>query len=112
MSHVEFSEADYWSLPPAVREFRPNCPGCTPDKTTAEGARPCSFYDCPGLPAELHVTCDLCMFDFAIDDGQPSCDHTTCETAIRLRGNVETYRKWVELLRAEYAGRQTNAQAS
>ena len=91
------------TLPKAVREYRPRCPGCTPAKATAEGARPCSFYDCPGLPAELQVTCNLCMYDFSVHDGQPTCDHDTCETARRLQANVETYRAWVQLLKDEAA---------
>jgi hypothetical protein len=99
------STTDYDSLPSAVREFRPRCPGCTPHNVTAEGARPCSFYDCPGLPKKLEVTCDTCMFDFAARDGQPKCDHKTCETALRLQKNVETYRSWIELLAEEAAGR-------
>ncbi len=92
-----------FALPPAVRDFRPQCPGCTPSSVTADAARPCSFYDCPGLPAELQVTCNTCMYDFAVEDGQPTCDHSTCETALRLHGNVETYRKWVHLLELEAA---------
>jgi hypothetical protein len=43
------------------------------------------------------------MYDFAAQDGQPSCDHNTCETALRLRGNVETYRKWIQLMKDEAA---------
>ncbi len=92
------STTDYGSLPPAVRAFRPQCPGCTPEKVTAEGARPCSFYDCPGLPPELQVTCNTCMYDFAAQDGQIMCDHAACETALRLVRNVETYRTWVRML--------------
>ncbi len=95
--------ADYSSLPKAVREFRPSCPGCTPGVVTADGARPCSHYDCPGLPKELEVTCDICMFDFAADDGQPNCDHTECPEALRLKGNVLTHRAWVLLLLEEAA---------
>ncbi|MDH3752896.1 MAG: hypothetical protein OEU32_03400, partial [Acidimicrobiia bacterium] len=86
------ASTDYTALSRAVREFRPTCPGCNPAAVTAEEARPCSFYDCPGLPSELEVTCNTCMFDFAAQDGQPSCDHTTCETALRLQRNVDTYR--------------------
>lgn len=93
-------ESDRSNLPPHVREYRPKCPGCTPDAITEEGARPCSFYDCSGLPNELKVTCDLCMFDFAAQDGQVKCDHETCEDALRLKGNVETYRTWLSLIRA------------
>jgi len=103
MAEMDSVGTDYSTLPRAVQEFRPGCPGCTPVVTTADDARPCSFYDCPGLPAELRVTCDLCMYDFAAQDGQPSCDHSTCETALRLRGNVETYRKWIQLLKDEAA---------
>lgn len=97
------------ALPQAVRDFRPRCPGCTPAKATADGARPCSFYDCPGLPAELRVTCDLCMYDFSVHDGQPKCDHSLCETALRLQANVETYRKWVQLLKDEAAASASGA---
>lgn len=103
MQDLSSSPRDYSTLPQAVREYRPHCPGCTPQSATAEGARPCSFYDCPGLPAALQVTCDLCMFDFSVDDGQPTCDHNTCETARRLKGNVETYRTWVQMLQDEVA---------
>ncbi len=91
-------------LPPEVLAYRPRCPGCTPEKATAAGGRPCSFYDCTGLPGALRVTCELCMYDFAADDGQLKCDHRTCPTAIRLRANVPIYRAWVELVRAELAG--------
>ena len=96
-------EAEFDLLPDAVREFRPNCPGCTPQAATAAGARPCSFYDCPGLPEELNVTCNTCMYDFAAHDGQVKCDHTTCETALRLEGNVATYRLWRRMMRSEIA---------
>lgn len=85
-------------LPPTVRDFRPLCPGCTPARMVEAGVRPCSFYDCPGLPPELQVTCDTCMYDFAAGDGQVQCDHSSCPTAIRLSGNVETYRRWVEMI--------------
>ena len=88
-------------LPKSVRDFRPNCPNCTPAKLVEPGARPCSFYDCSGLPAELEVTCDKCMYDFVADDGQVLCDHSTCATALRLSGNVETYRTWVRLVSTE-----------
>lgn len=103
MADIHSSGLEDINLPRAVMDFRPRCPGCTPAQATAEGARPCSFYDCPGLPAELQVTCNLCMYDFAADEGQPTCDHSTCTTALRLRGNVETYRKWVQLLMDEAA---------
>lgn len=98
------SEAGFKDLPPAVLEFRPNCPGCTPQTVTAADARPCSSYDCPGLPAELKVTCDLCMYDFAADDGQIKCDHSTCETAQRLKSNLASYRAWVDILEQETTG--------
>jgi len=88
-------------LPPTVRRFRPRCPGCTPVALTSAGVRPCSYYDCPGLPPELHVTCDVCMFDFVLGDGQVKCDHTTCPTAIRLKANVPIYQAWVQMILAE-----------
>ncbi len=94
-------DADFAKLPRSVREFRPQCPGCTPAALTADEARPCSSYDCPGLPPELKVTCDSCMYDFAAGDGQFKCDHDVCETAQRLQGNVETYRTWVNHLVSE-----------
>ncbi len=90
-------------LPATVRRFRPKCPGCTPATVTQPGARPCSFYNCPGLPDELRVVCDICVYDFAAGDGQVKCDHRTCETALRLRGNVTTYRRWLRLLESETA---------
>jgi hypothetical protein len=96
---------EHASLPRSVSEFRPRCPGCTPQTISAAGARPCSFYDCPGLPKELEVTCDTCMFDFASQDGQPKCDHSTCEDALRLKKNVATYQRWVRLLAEEAAQR-------
>ena len=95
------AEVDIAVLPPSVHTFRPQCPGCTVQGAISEDAKPCSFYDCPGLPDELKVTCDLCMFDFAANDGQVKCNHATCETARRLRANVKYYRAWVELLKAE-----------
>lgn len=105
MAYSDPFQLKYADLPEVVRDFRPKCPGCTPEVATDESGRPCSFYDCPGLPAELRVTCDTCMYDFAAGDGQVSCDHRTCETATRLSGNVETYRRWVEMLREESAAR-------
>jgi len=41
------------------------------------------------------------MYDFAAEDGQVKCDHATCETAARLKGNVETYRTWLHLMEDE-----------
>lgn len=90
----------YESLPPEVRAFRPRCPGCTPDALADSEAHPCSFYDCPGLPEALQVTCDWCMYDFAAGQGQVKCDHRTCDRAIRLRSNVRTYRTWLEMIGA------------
>jgi hypothetical protein len=101
LMEVAVAEVDRSSLPTLVREFRPNCPGCSPDKLSIDETRPCSFYDCPGLPKELEVTCNLCMYDFASGDGQPKCDHKTCETALRLQKNVPTYRLWLDLVRSE-----------
>ncbi len=92
---------DFDMLPEVVRNFRPKCPGCTPRKVTEPGARPCSFYDCPGLPKELEVACNICVYDFAAEEGQVKCDHDQCETALRLKGNVETYRAWVRLIEEE-----------
>lgn len=97
------SQADSDLLPPAVRAFRPRCPGCYPATVTSAAARPCSYYDCPGLPEQLHVTCELCLYDFAADEGQVKCDHATCPTAARLRANVPIYRAWVDMLVAEGA---------
>ena len=90
-------------LPATVMDYRPNCPGCTPATVTEPGARPCSFYDCPGLPDELRVVCDIRVYDFAVGDGQVKCDHRMCETALRLRGNVMTYRRWLRLVESEAA---------
>lgn len=41
------------------------------------------------------------MYDFVNNTGQVKCDHLTCETALRLKGNVDTYRAWVELISQE-----------
>jgi len=98
------AELGFGSLPPEALAFRPRCPGCTPEKVAEEDARPCSSYDCPGLPSALQVTCDLCMYDFAAGDGQMKCDHATCETALRLKGNVDAYRAWVQLVATETTG--------
>ena len=97
------ARVDFADLPPAVRAFRPQCPGCTVHLAAFDDAKPCSFYDCPGLPDELRVTCDLCVYDFAAGDGQVKCDHATCETARRLRANVKNYRAWLDHLKAEAA---------
>lgn len=86
----------FTTLPEAVQAFRPNCPGCSPQKLALEAALPCSAFDCPGLPDELKVTCDTCMYDFAHQDGQIKCDHATCETAQVLKANVATYQTWLE----------------
>ena len=72
---LDLSDTEIDSLPKNVRDFRPNCPGCTPAKLAEPSARPCSFYDCSGLPPELEVTCDTCIYDFVADDGQVKCDH-------------------------------------
>jgi hypothetical protein len=103
------AEADLVVLPRSVREFRPRCPGCTLQHAVAEDAKPCSFYDCPGLPEELKVTCDLCLFDFVANDGQVKCDQRICATALRLKGNVKTYLAWVEILKAEESARTHTA---
>lgn len=97
----DLSDNVFDELPKSVRDFRPRCPGCTPAKVADPGARPCSFYDCPGLPAELEVTCDKCIFDFVAGDGQVKCDHSTCPTALRLKANVETYKTWVRFVSTE-----------
>ncbi len=88
-------------LPEAVRNFRPRCPGCTPESIAKPGARPCSYFDCPGLPSALEVTCDTCVYDFVADEGQVKCDHDTCETAIRLKANVAIFEAWMRLIAAE-----------
>ncbi len=92
------TDIDFASLPPDVRSFRPRCPGCTPETLAAPSARPCSFYDCPGLPASLKVTCELCLYDFAAGEGQVKCDHSVCEAAIELSANVATYEAWRRML--------------
>lgn len=92
--------ADFTTLPETVRAFRPKCPGCSPQAVTADAAKPCSAYDCPGLPSQLKVTCDTCMYDFANEEGQIKCEHATCEMAQRLRGNVATYRAWLDYISA------------
>lgn len=98
---MDETDIDFALLPPAVRAYRPRCPGCDPTVVVAQATRPCSYYDCPGLPEQLHVTCDTCMYDFAAEDGQVKCDHQTCETARRLAANVPIYRAWVAMLRSK-----------
>ena len=90
-------------LPEDVRDFRPECPNCNPQIVLDPAARPCSFYDCPGLPPQLQVTCNVCVYDFAADEGTARCDHDTCETALHLKANVPIYRAWVRLLQEETA---------
>lgn len=101
---IAMGATEFTLLPPHVRAFRPSCPGCTPAAVTDVNARPCSYYDCPGLPEELEVTCDVCMYDFVAHDGQPACDHNSCETALRLQQHVPAYRAWLEHLTEEAAG--------
>ena len=103
------ADVDLEKLPQSVLQFRPRCPGCTPEKLREPGARPCSFYDCPGLPEELEVVCKICVYDFAADEGQIKCDHNTCETALRLKKNVPTYKAWLRLLEAETQGLANSA---
>lgn len=91
---------EYW-LPDEVRDFRPRCPNCSPQVVLTDSSRPCSTYDCPGLPRQLEVTCRICVYDFSIDEGTVRCDHDTCDTALRLKGNVPTYRAWLRLLAEE-----------
>lgn len=93
----------YSSLPEEVRDFRPQCPNCSPERVLQSDSRPCSFYDCPGLPEQLEVTCPICVYDFNADQGTVKCDHNTCETALRLKANVPTYRTWLQLLEEERA---------
>ena len=88
-------------LPEEVRNFRPRCPNCSPEVLLASWSRPCSFYDCPGLPSQLQVTCNICVYDFFADDGTVKCDLNTCETARRLKANVPTYRAWLRMLEEE-----------
>lgn len=92
------SADDLLLLPEEVRRFRPRCPNCSPDVVLEPSSRPCSFYDCPGLPTRLKVTCDICMFDFSIGEGTVKCDHATCPTAQTLKANVPVYRGWLRLL--------------
>lgn len=88
-------------LPEEVRSFWPRCPNCSPEVLLDPWSRPCSFYDCPGLPSQLRVTCDICVYDFFVDDGTVKCDHDTCDTARRLKANVPIYRAWLRLLEQE-----------
>lgn len=89
------------ALPAEVLSFRPRCPNCTIDVLLEPSSRTCSFYNCPRLPSQLQVTCPLCVYDFFADDGTAKCDHTTCETARRLKANVPIYRAWLRLLEQE-----------
>ena len=78
----------------------PTCQGCTVVKVTAEGARPCSFYDCPKLPKELEVVCEKCAYDFSANGtGTLKCDHGKCSTAARLIANVPGYKEWLKWLK-------------
>lgn len=79
-------------------EFR-SCPGCGYDFATGEGVPSCHYYDCPYLPAELNVFCDVCRFDFFTMEGNPPCgDPTTCDHGAPARANVENVRRWRELV--------------
>lgn len=70
-------EADRY---PAFRQ----CPGCNYDFITGEGARSCSWYDCPYLPEAYKVLCPECGYNFATREGSPHCgtDPPTCDWAL------------------------------
>jgi hypothetical protein len=60
------------------------CPGCVYNFVTGEGARRCSWYDCPYLPEEYKVFCPACNYNFATGEGGPECsDPPTCEWSIQ-----------------------------
>lgn len=94
-------DVDRAALPEEVRNFRPRCPNCNPEVLLDPLSRPCSFYNCSGLPSQLRVTCDICLYDFFADDGTIKCDHNRCGTARRLKANVPIYRAWLRLLEEE-----------
>ncbi len=64
-----------------LEAFR-RCPQCTWDPLTDEGARACSWYECPYLPRGMQVRCAYCMFNLFTWEGNPSCeDPSSCPHA-------------------------------
>ena len=47
------------------------CPGCGFDFASGEGERSCSWGDCPYLPEELNVLCDLVPLQLLHHGGEP-----------------------------------------
>ena len=59
------------------------CPGCSFNFVTGEGARSCSWYECPYLPEEYKVFCPACNYNFATGEGDPHCGRSpTCEWSV------------------------------
>ena len=59
------------------------CPGCSYNFVTGEGARTCAWYECPYLPEEYKVFCPDCNYNFATGEGSRRCkDPATCEWAV------------------------------
>ena len=76
------------------KDFR-TCPGCGFDLASGEGERSCHYFDCPYMPEELNVFCDVCRFDFFTMEGNPSCaDPATCDYGAVARSHVENVRRW------------------
>jgi hypothetical protein len=76
-------------------DFR-QCPHCGLDLGTGEGERGCAWGDCPYLPEELDVYCEVCRFNFYTMEGNPPCrDPLTCEHALHPIANTENYRRWL-----------------
>lgn len=71
------------------------CPGCRFDFLTGEGARGCSWYDCPYLPGEYKVFCPACNYNFATGDGNPHCtDPATCEWSVEGTRRAESAKRF------------------
>ena len=66
------------------------CPGCSYNFITGEGARNCGWYECPYLPEEFKVLCPGCNYNFATGEGNAHCgDPPTCEWAIEGRRHAK-----------------------
>jgi hypothetical protein len=89
-----------WLKRSAVRErtfaFQ-QCPGCSYDFVTGEGARSCGWFECPYLPDDLKVFCPECNYDFATCEGTPGCGETpSCEWAAEGIAHAENAHRFFE----------------
>jgi hypothetical protein len=72
------------------------CEDCTYDFATGEGARNCTYGECPNLPEALQLRCPTCYHNFVADDTVPGCGETaTCEFALTIvPDRLAVYEEW------------------